>query len=164
MPKVLTPQALTRQAFQPYGEVVEVTPDLEPELINEGHTQKFGELAKIHTEGSGGFPQVNIFRSNPKKNPITIQVMECHPLGSQCFIPLSNKPYLVVVHEAGRFDPKAIAAFVATGKQGVNYSAGTWHHYLLALEEESDFLVIDRGGPGDIVAEIRLEQEIEIAA
>jgi ureidoglycolate lyase len=36
-----------------------------------------------------------------------------------------------------------------TQGEGVNYAPGVWHHPLLALEKESDFLVIDREGPGD---------------
>jgi ureidoglycolate lyase len=30
----------------------------------------------------------------------------------------------------------------------VNYHRGVWHHPLIALDGVSDFLVIDRGGPG----------------
>ncbi len=37
-------------------------------------------------------------------------------------------------------------AFLATGDQGVNYAKNIWHHPLLALQAESDFLVVDRGG------------------
>jgi len=37
----------------------------------------------------------------------------------------------------------------------VHYHKGVWHHFLLVLEE-SDFLVIDRIGPGDNCEEIAL--------
>lgn len=46
--------------------------------------------------------------------------------------------------------------FLARPGQGVNYAKGTWHHFLLALEAESDFLVIDREGPGENLDEIEL--------
>ena len=38
----------------------------------------------------------------------------------------------------------------------VNYHAGTWHHPLLALDGISDFLVIDRAGPGNNCDEVEL--------
>ena len=41
--------------------------------------------------------------------------------------------------------------------QGVNYAKGVWHHPLLALHDTSDFLIIDRSGPGDNCEERFLE-------
>jgi ureidoglycolate lyase len=76
-------------------------------------------------------------------------MMERHPLGSQAFIPMSNQPYVVVVAPSGELDTSKIEVFLASSKQGVNYHKGTWHHFCLALNQESDFLVVDRGGKGD---------------
>ena len=50
----------------------------------------------------------------------------------------------------------------AAPDQGVNYAKGVWHHFLLPLEAESDFLVIDRAGPGDNLDEIELDAEAAI--
>ena len=61
-------------------------------------------------------------------------MMERHPLASQAFIPMSGKPYLVVVAPAG--EPPGVEdlkVFIARGDQGVNYATGVWHHPLLAL-------------------------------
>lgn len=73
-------------------------------------------------------------------------MMERHPLGSQAFIPLDDRPYLVVVAPAGDLDESKIRAFVTRGWQGVNYAKGVWHHPLLALGKVSDYIVVDRGG------------------
>lgn len=73
--------------------------------------------------------------------------------------PLSNRPYLVVVAPPG--PPPALAdvrVFLACSDQGVNYATGTWHHPLLALGEVSDFLMIDRAGPGCNCDEIMLDE------
>nr|WP_272212192.1 ureidoglycolate lyase [Marinicella sp. W31]MDC2878103.1 ureidoglycolate lyase [Marinicella sp. W31] len=35
----------------------------------------------------------------------------------------------------------------------MNYRANVWHHPLMALGETSDFLVVDRAGPGDNLEE-----------
>ena len=99
---------------------------------------------------------LNIFRSKPVQDGFALRVIERHPLGSQAFMPLSPYPYAVVVAPPGDFDPTALRAFLASPAQGVNYHAGTWHHYCLALEGESDFLVVDREGPGDNCDEIQL--------
>ena len=62
---------------------------------------------------------------------------------------MGKQPYVVVVAPAGELDISAIKVFLASGEQGVNYYKGTWHHFCLALNEVSDFLVVDRGGEGD---------------
>jgi ureidoglycolate lyase len=57
----------------------------------------------------------------------------------------------------GVFDPAQVRVFRAAAHQGVNYAKGVWHHFLLPLEAESDFLVIDRAGLGENLDEIELE-------
>ncbi|MFP5402573.1 MAG: ureidoglycolate lyase, partial [Gammaproteobacteria bacterium] len=57
-----------------------------------------------------------------------------------------------------------LAVFLARGDQGVNYATGVWHHPLLALEGVSDFLVVDRSGPGHNCDEVLLETHGLIAA
>jgi ureidoglycolate lyase len=44
----------------------------------------------------------------------------------------------------------------------VNYHAGTWHHFCLALEAESDFLVVDRIGGGLNCDEVELKQPFTV--
>jgi ureidoglycolate lyase len=47
-----------------------------------------------------------------------------------------------------------LRAFVTDGRQGVNYARGVWHHPVIALGRETDFVVVDRGGPGDNLVEV----------
>ncbi len=72
-------------------------------------------------------------------------------------MPLSENPYLIVVAPKGGFDETLIKVFQAQPGQGVNYHAGTWHHYNLALNAPSDFLVIDRGGADMSCDEVNLK-------
>ena len=82
-------------------------------------------------------------------------MVERHPLGSQAFIPMQNEPWLIVVCDTGnKPEPINLRAFLATGKQGVNYRPGVWHHPLLVLKPDQDFLVVDRGGPGENCDEV----------
>lgn len=155
MSRKLDPQPLTSSKFSAFGDVIETSAG-ETRSINEGNTVRYHDLAKLSLLANDGRPTVNIFRSTPLVSPLIIAMMERHPLSSQAFYPLGQQPYLVVVAPAGELDPAAIQCFVAQSDQGVNYHPGTWHHYSLALGEPSDFLVIDRDGPGENCDEIFL--------
>ena len=146
--KILTPRPLTREAFAPFGGVIE-TEGAHHYPINEGTTERYHDLANLNMR-EGGRAIVSIFRGQPRSYPMAIRALERHPLGSQGFIPMQRRPYLVVVAESQLIsrEPGAVHAFIARGDQGVNYAAGTWHHPLLAMDEVSDFVVIDRKGEG----------------
>ncbi len=147
---------LTREAFAPFGDVIEVSAAATRYMINGGNTERFHDLASL-APGPDGRVIVSIFRGQPRPIPFEITMMERHPLGSQAFMPLSGRPYLVVVAQAtGTPDAADLAAFLAGPGQGVNYAPGVWHHPLLALEEISDFLVLDRAGPNPNCEEIDL--------
>ena len=160
MSRLLKPKPLTAEAFAPFGDVIEARGI--PRDINYGATTRFHDLANIDP-GEQGKAIVSIFRSAPPAYPFALKVMENHPDASQAFMPLGNKPYLVVVAPIGKFDAAALQAFVASPGQGVNYRRGVWHHYSLALDGVSDFLVIDRDGPGDNLEEIELDGSVLIA-
>ncbi|BEU21285.1 ureidoglycolate lyase [Paraburkholderia sp. 22B1P] len=145
--KALAIEPLTREAFAPFGDVIELE-GAKQIPINLGTTIRYHDLAKVDVTDEGGRTLVNLFRGQPRALPFEITMMERHPLGSQAFIPLNDKPYLVVVAPAGELDESKIRAFVTSGWQGVNYAKGVWHHPLLALGEVSDFVVVDRGGDG----------------
>ena len=158
----LRPEPLTGQAFEPYGDVIEVANAKEQRQINYGHTIRYHDLARLDLSADQGQSLISIFRSTPLETPIPVKVMEAHPLSSQAFYPLSNRPYLVVVAGRGQFDANNLRVFLAGPNQGVNYHKGCWHHYSLALDGVSDFLVIDRDGPGSNCDEVILNEEIVI--
>jgi ureidoglycolate lyase len=147
---------LTKAAFAPFGQVIE-TKDAKAKLINDGFAQRFDGLAGIDVAAEGGAVNISLFDGSIRPFPILIKLMERHPLGSQLFMPLNEKPWLVLVcSDPG--EPASYRAFSATGQQGVNYARNTWHHPLLVLTDASPFLVVDRGGPGDNLEEVRLAE------
>ncbi len=158
----LTPKPLTQEAFSAFGDVIEVNADANNFSINNGYTQRYHDLAKVDVADNNGHTLVNIFRSTPLEQPIAIKMMERHPYGSQAFIPMGNNPYFVVVAPFGEFDANKIEVFIAHSNQGVNYHKGIWHHFCLALNSESDFLVIDRGGEGDNCDVLELDGSLVI--
>ena len=156
-------RALSAQAFAPFGEVL-ACEGARHYPINEGTTERYDDLARIDA-GPQGRVVVSIFRGQPRPFPLPITMMERHPLGSQTFMPLRDTPYLVVVAEPGTppSAPGRLHAFLARGDQGVNYAPGVWHHPLIALDQVSDFLVIDRRGAGRDCDEVELAQACLLA-
>ena len=151
----LTPEVLTAEAFAPFGSVIEASDAAVTIDINQGHTVRYDRLADVDVADGGGTGVISLFRAQPLGD-LVLCVFERHPLGSQSFVPLRGRPYLVAVAPAGEFDVDAVRLFRAEGHQGVHYRKGTWHHFLLVLDEDSDFLVVDRAGPGDNCEEVAL--------
>jgi len=148
-PVRLAIEPLTREAFAPFGDVIQADDGANHFTINDGNTERYHDLARIDP-GEDGRAIVSIFRGQPRTLPFTIAMMERHPKGSQAFVPLSGRPYLIVVAPRGAKPAIAdLRAFRCEGHQGVNYAPGTWHYPLMTLGEVSDFLIIDRAGPGD---------------
>jgi ureidoglycolate lyase len=151
----LTPEPLTAEAFSAFGSVIHASDDAVKLDINQGHAIRYDRLADIDVEDEGGAGAISLFRARPL-GELVLRVFERHPLGSQSFVPLSGRPYLVAVAPAGDFDAAKVRLFQAQGHQGVHYRKGVWHHFLLVLDAESDFLVVDRAGPGENCEEIAL--------
>jgi ureidoglycolate lyase len=151
----LMPEPLTAEAFSAFGSVIEAGDDAVTLDINQGHAVRYDQLAEIDVADNGGVGVISLFRARPLAE-LVLRTFERHPLGSQSFVPLGGAPYLVAVAPAGEFDPAKVRLFRAEGHQGVHYRKGVWHHFLLALDATSDFLVVDRAGPGDNCEEIAL--------
>ena len=58
--------------------------------------------------------------------------------------------------------PEDVLVFSCSHKQGVNFKPGVWHHPLLVLKEQQDFLVIDRAGAGENLVEQDLVSPIMV--
>jgi ureidoglycolate lyase len=151
--RLLVPEPLTAEAFAPFGSVIEASDAAMKLEINQGHAVRYDRLAEVDV--ADGVGVISLFRAQPLAEPV-LKLFERHPLGSQSFVPLGGRPYLVAVAPAGAFDPAGVRVFRAGGNQGVHYDKGVWHHFLLVLDADSDFLVVDRAGPGDNCEEVAL--------
>ena len=158
----LRPKPLSQEAFAPFGDVIEAGMS-EPVMINAGNTERYHALSEVELSSAEDRAILSIFRAQARTLPMPITMMERHPLGSQSFQPLGAEDYLVLVGEAVE-DLRAehLHLFLAKANQGVNYHRNTWHHPVLALNDTSDFLVVDRSGSGNNCEEISLQQPIEI--
>lgn len=148
--RVLTTESLTVEAFAPFGQVIAPAQAARHFTINQGYAERFDDLAHIDVGRESGRPRLSIFRARPRVLPMALLLLERHVFGSQAFVPLSAHPYLVVVCAGGDSpDLASLRCFRPAPGVGINYAAGTWHHPLLALASEGDFVVVDRGGPED---------------
>ncbi len=150
----LKAQPLTKTAFAPFGDVVEME-GADHFLINQHFAERFNNLANVDVSDEGGLVNISIVTATPRPKPIVIKLMERHPLGSQIFFPLQDEEWLVLVCT----DPKIEASyrlFQAKGQQGINYAKGAWHHPLL-VQGNNRFIVVDRRGPGNNLEEMQLE-------
>ncbi len=148
---------LTQQTFAPFGDVLEADP-ASMRIINGGNTERYHALGSPDVTGEGARVVMNLFRGKARHFPYAVDMMERHPLGSQSFTPLSAKPFLVVVSEDEEGRPGKPKVFLARADQGVNYHRNVWHHPLMAIGSTSDFLVVDRDGPGNNLEEFFFDQ------
>ena len=147
---------LTREAFAPFGEVIEKAGS--PSFpINAGNCQRHHALATTDIEGDGARAVISIFDARPYALPLALPLVERHPLGSQAFFPLTARRWLVVVFEDEDGRPVRPAAFLAGPNQGVNIARGVWHAVLTPLDAAADFLVVDRDGSGDNLEEFHFD-------
>ncbi len=157
LPKIQA-EPLTHGAFAPYGEVIE-KPGAEQITINQGMCIRHHGLATADVTGEGGEVIINIFSGQPYQTPLVVGLVERHPLGSQAFYPLGDGDWLVIVCDDDVGVPVRPRAFLATGDQGVNLKRNQWHGVLTPLNSVSDFLVVDRGGPGNNLEEFEFPKD-----
>ena len=160
---------LTRENFAPFGELITLD-GANHFPINQGSTERFHALSSVDVSELDGKPIISLFRGRAFSFPFQLRVMERHPLGSQSFIPVTKDPknqYLVIVApptcQTEAEITQNLHAFVAKGFRGVTYAKGVWHHPLISLDQEQDFIVVDRSGPGNNCDEIEISQSIVVS-
>jgi ureidoglycolate lyase len=125
---LLRAEALTATAFQPFGEVMEASPDARQFAINDGNTLRFHDLARLDA-GPDGRLMVSIFRGQPR----TAAVRGAHDGAPPAWQSGLHAALRAAVSGGGgpaRRSPHCRYAegLLAGPQQGVNYAAGVWHH------------------------------------
>ena len=142
-------EPVNRRSFAPFGNIIQASPEAKSFPINNGNTRRFHDLAGITVAGQNARPIISIFRGRPYALPLTLKMMERHPLGSQAFMPLRSCRFLVITAPDNDGIPGTPKAFMFGPGQGVNYFINVWHAVLTPLDQETDFLVVDRDGDGE---------------
>lgn len=159
MSGTLTTEPLTAEAFAPFGDVLDVSGDPD-KLINGGMCGRYHDRAALDfVEGTAG---ISLFNAQIRPFPVTLDMVERHPEGSQAFLPMTQHPFVVVVAPDENGKPGKPRAFIAAAGQGVNYFRGTWHGVLSPLHEPGLFAVVDRIGEGPNLEEHFFEKPFTI--
>ncbi|MBR2689699.1 MAG: ureidoglycolate lyase [Aquamicrobium sp.] len=161
MTRIITAKLLTRANFAEFGEVIDTETDSHYP-INNGRCERFHALARPEAIGPNGHVLINLFKGTPYEFPLKLSMVERHPFGSQAFVPLSPRPFVVVVCHDSPDGPAEPRAFVTRPGQGVNYPRNLWHGVLTPIGEPQDFVVVDRGGDGSNVEEFHFSHPYEI--
>ncbi|KAI9480923.1 MAG: Allantoicase [Benjaminiella poitrasii] len=160
-------EPLTSEAYAPYGDVIHAPGAKSVTSANQGTAEKYHQVAEVNNLFPKGNGRMNlcIFHCRPSTElPFTVKLLERHPYSSQAFIPMTDgkvRGYLVIVALNGaddRPDMSTLKAFIATSKQGISYRQGVWHHPMVVLEHEADFVVVvhESGVPNDDCNEVEV--------
>lgn len=161
MSKTIRIQPLTRDKFEPFGDILDASGEPD-KVINQGTCGRFHNRARLDfTDGHAG---ISVFKADPRELPMNLNMMERHPEGSQAFLPMSEKPFLVIVAADKHGAPDTPLAFLTAAGQGVNYHRGVWHGVLTPLGAPGLFAVVDRIGDGANLEEYSFDEEFVIVA
>ena len=141
----IDPQPLTREAFAPFGDVIDMPG--EP-----GRTYYEDALGNLRPTAHARLSMVH--KEETPDRPLKADLLERHEFSSQTFVPVDVARWLIVVAphaRAGGPDLAGLKAFIATGAQGVTYKPNTWHHGLTVLDRPGRFAIFmwRDGGSGD---------------
>lgn len=152
-------QPITQDGFAPFGDLIDCAGDPD-KIINQGQCGRYHDRARLDfSDGSAG---ISLFNANPRTLPLTLEMVERHPEGSQAFVPMSHTPFLVIVAPDEQGTPGMPLAFVTEPGQAVNYHRGTWHGVLTPLHAPGLFAVVDRIGHGDNLQEHWFSQSYQV--
>ncbi|WP_310618902.1 ureidoglycolate lyase [Flexibacterium corallicola] len=154
--RIVRLEELSAEAFQKFGDVVEVG-TVDPVLINEKRCLRYSDLAEMEYLGEGR-AGVSLFHADIREIPYKLSLLERHPLGSQCFVPMNDSEYMVIVAEDDGGRPAKPRAFLVSNSQSINFRRNTWHGVLTPLKGTGLFAVIDRIGVGNNLEEYRLDE------
>lgn len=141
----ITPEPLTKEAFAPYGDVLEAPVEK-------------GRLYYEEALGNGrpdAWPSLFLSCALPVADlPLDATIMERHEFSSQTFVPLAPTRWVVMVapHAAdGGPDMRRARAFLPAPGQGITYRMNVWHHPNTVFGARAQFAVFmwRDGGKGD---------------
>ncbi|MEC7962155.1 MAG: ureidoglycolate lyase [Pseudomonadota bacterium] len=152
-------QPMTAVAFAPFGDLIDCSGAAD-KIINQGLCGRFHDRAQMDfADGRAG---ISLFRAEPRHLPLSLEMVERHPEGSQAFIPMSEHGFLVIVAPDDAGKPGQPLAFETAPGQAINFHRGTWHGVLTPLHAPGLFAVVDRIGDGANLEEHWFETAFQV--
>ena len=161
MTRTIVIEPMDADQFAPFGDVLDVSgdPDI---IINQGMCGRYHDRA--HLDFADGRAGIRLFPAQVRDLPYHLDMVERHPEGSQCFVPMAHVPFLVIVASDDNGTPVNPRAFLTQAGQAINFHRGTWHGVLTPLHEPGLFAVIDRIGEGVNLEEFFFDQPYVVVA
>ncbi|MBM3522020.1 MAG: ureidoglycolate hydrolase [Alphaproteobacteria bacterium] len=91
--------------------------------------------------------QLELSVARLKCRPLVATWLERHPKHTQAFIPLGAKPFVMILAPPGDAalpDAARVTALRFSGAQGIALHLGTWHEFPLALDDDTEIVVLLR--------------------
>jgi ureidoglycolate lyase len=134
---------ISHDAFAPFGRVVQAGGS--GMLVNGGtaHRYDIDSFPGANVDSSLSLI-TSVFRADGLTLPRTIRMLERHPRTAQLIAPISAHAHVIVVCSSrsdGSPDLQTLSAFQLGAEQGVVYRPLVWHHPIIAIGQESVFLV-----------------------
>jgi ureidoglycolate lyase len=164
-PRSLALEPVTREAFAPFGELIEAGtgPGREANL---GTALRFDHAATLQSTREHAQANLALYRSRPQALPFEVTLFERHPASSQVFAPLRAGRWLVIVapdDPAGAPDTARARAFVCGPGVAINFRRGVWHHPIVVLDEPAALLMLAwEDGSGEDCEELRLPRPLVV--
>ncbi len=148
----LTPVVATEESLRGYGYLIGEPAGLKRDKIDfYGKEVRVSQPARFH--GNDDLC-LNLVTFQPR--PLTVKWMEFHTKHTQTFIPLSGKPFYMVLGKPtcrrpdGSWDesqatlpnPQDVTAFYFDGSGGIVMDVGVWHEVPFPLDGETHFVCI----------------------
>lgn len=160
MKEIVQAEILSREAFAPFGDVLEKgtwKPEQDFPIY-----QYWDKIARL--EFSGDPAELAFLRVY--RRAFVLEQMERHLKASQTFIPLTPHTCIFALAPASqedRPDPDSVRAFILDGTRGVNLHTGTWHWSIFPTTESADFvMLVRRDTVADDLNVVDLEIPLEI--
>ena len=90
--RTLVIEPLTKEAFAAFGDVIE-TDGSDHFMINNGSTMRFHKLATVETAEPEDNAIISIFRADAQDMPLTVRMLERHPLAARLSSRCSATPF-----------------------------------------------------------------------
>lgn len=160
--RYLSCQELSAAAFAPFGTVIDPQ-GRAPELINDGTTERYADLASLDlcANPADGDPRIHLYVASARTFPLRLARLERHHRASQVFIPLNGQRFIVVVAPgAAQPEWERMQAFLSMPGQAISLHRMCWHHGLVALNDGDRFAVIEGGGYRTDTEEMSVPEEV----
>lgn len=141
--RTLTPVRATAANLAEYGALIDVPEHAAalPVAFYEGSVRVFSPVNFISDDDT----QVTL--ASVDARPFTVKWLERHFKHTQTFIPLSGRPFVMVLSKPTETDMPDLGnaqAFLFDGSAGFALHIGTWHEFPFALADDTRLVVILR--------------------